>query len=119
MVDWNKDIIHKEFYNGLDCVKKFYLSLHKLRYKLFDLLEKSVKPLKMTSQDEAKFQASNECVICSKPLLISEAVRDHDHLSGLFRGASHTARNLKREVLKRIPVFFHNLKNFDSHYLLK
>ena len=73
----------------------------------------------MDEDDEALFQCSSHCIICSKPLDISQAVRDHCHLTGKFRGAAHSQCNLQREVPKKVPIFFHNLKNFDSHILLK
>ena len=63
VVDWTKKIIHQEFYNGSDCVRKFYTSLRTLDQKLRDLLAESVKPLSMTAADEEEFQASTRCVI--------------------------------------------------------
>jgi hypothetical protein len=46
-------------------------------------------------------------------------VRDHDHLTGLFRGAAHSKCNLQFFNRLKIPVFFHNGKNYDFHILVK
>eukprot|EP01044_Picomonas_judraskeda_P046439 COSAG03_NODE_25918_length_262_cov_1.276074_1_plen_80_part_00 len=55
---------------------------------------------------------------CQKALG-KDKVRDHDHLTGKYRGAAHNSCNLeegkKRTRHYTIPVFFHNLKGYDSH----
>ena len=49
-------------------------------------------------------------------------VRDHDHISGEFRGAAHNICNLVEGVKNtkkyKVPVFFHNLKGYDSHLII-
>lgn len=46
-------------------------------------------------------------------------MKDHDHLSGLYRGAAHNACNLNYKYGHYLPVFFHNLKGYDSHLLMQ
>ena len=56
-------------------------------------------------------------------------VRDHDHVSGEFRGAAHRDCNLQYRLLKKrnkddedsfvIPVVFHNLRGYDSHLIME
>ncbi|KAF0709819.1 Uncharacterized protein FWK35_00030838, partial [Aphis craccivora] len=46
-------------------------------------------------------------------------VRDHDHLTGLYRGAAHNRCNLNYKVPKFIPVFFYNFSGYDSHLLVR
>ena len=46
-------------------------------------------------------------------------VRDHCHFTGAFRGCAHDDCNLgfsKRYF--KIPVFLHNLKNYDAHLII-
>ena len=47
-------------------------------------------------------------------------VRDHCHLTGAYRGACHSICNLNKINNKdiKIPVFFHNLKNYDAHLII-
>lgn len=46
-------------------------------------------------------------------------VRDHCHLTGQFRGYACNSCNLNAKQSKYIPVFFHNLKGYDAHLLMK
>ena len=63
------------------------------------------------------FKKSN-CAICKGPLT-GETVRDHDHLTGKFRGAAHSQCNLQYQLPKFLPVIFHNLSGYDSHLFIK
>ena len=40
-------------------------------------------------------------------------------MSGIYRGASHNQCNLNYKFTSRIPVVFHNLKNYDGHLLVR
>jgi hypothetical protein len=46
-------------------------------------------------------------------------VSDHDHITGKFLGAAHSWFNLQRRKKYIVPVFFHNLKNFDGHIITR
>lgn len=46
-------------------------------------------------------------------------VRHHNHFNGKYIGPAHNKCNLKESVFPCVTVIFHNLKGYDSHYLLK
>ena len=46
-------------------------------------------------------------------------VRDHYHVTGKYRGATHWSCNVNLKMTKKIPVIFHNLKGHDSHLIFK
>ena len=72
----------------------------------------------MSEEEEYLFQQSNSCWICKK--LINhdnEKVRDHCHSISKFRGAAHWDCNINFQLTKKVPVIFHNLKNYDSHLI--
>ncbi|XP_054723117.1 uncharacterized protein LOC129233064, partial [Uloborus diversus] len=77
-----------------------------------------VKPLCLSHQEEQNFKVASSCHIC-QGRLGTDRVRDHDHLSGKYRGAAHSQCNLKFRLRKMIPVIFHNLKNYDAHHIVK
>ena len=72
----------------------------------------------ITDEQEHEFQNATLCRFCNKELN-DDRVRDHDHLTGLYRGAAHNKCNLQCNWKRyKIPVFFHNLKNYDAHLII-
>ena len=71
------------------------------------------------TEEEDLFQKGNNCWICKKLIDNDEDnIRDHCHVTGKFRGAAHKSCNLSFKLTKKVPVIFHNLKNYDSHLIL-
>ena len=72
----------------------------------------------MSEEEEHLFQQSNSCWICKK--LIDnddEKVRDHCYVTGKFRSAAHGSCNINLQLTKKVPVIFHNLRAYDSHFV--
>ena len=65
------------------------------------------------------------CLFCADSLLVpnlKDSVRDHDHVTGRYRGAAHNECNFKLKLNAKtapIPVIFHNLKGYDEHLLMQ
>lgn len=104
-------------YRGSDCVKKFIQLLLREVKRIYSFLNKNI-PMIFTSENAKQHKESEYCHIC-KRLLFTEKVRDHDHLTGLYRGAAHAYCNLKFRVPKVVPIFFHNLAGYDCHLFIK
>ena len=84
------------------------------------------KPLKMKREDELAFQKARKCYICRKKYQPFDydniAFRDHCHITGEFRGSAHKYCNIKLKLDPdkiKIPVKFHNLKGYDSHFIMQ
>ena len=81
------------------------------------------KPLKMSNDDEQEFKKSTRCHICDKKYTEEDVrVRDHCHITGVFRGSAHQNCNLKLKIKPeemKIPVIFHNLRGYDSHFIMQ
>ena len=107
-------------YRGENTIEEFIFKMKELEAELTPLV-KAVEPMVMTKQDEKDFKCAKTCCFCKKPLG-DDRVRDHDHLTGKYRGAAHNSCNLeegkKRTRHYQIPVFFHNLKGYDSHLIM-
>ena len=76
-----------------------------------------IKPVIKPKQDK--------CLFCAGPLLIAnykDSVKDHDHITGLYRDAAHNECNFKLRLDPKkvqIPVIFHNLRGYDAHLLMQ
>ena len=118
----------EKLYRGEDCMDVFFdwldLDLAEIREDL-----KNERPLAMTQQDWAIHSAADKCWVCGgdfKPYEQGDTeglwkVRDHDHITGQYRGAAHSKCNLSLRIdpyRTEIPIFFHNLKNYDSHHII-
>ena len=67
---------------------------------------------------EQCFQTATHCHTCEEELG-TDRVRDHCHLTGKFWGAAHNDYNWNFKFTSRIPLVFHNLKNYDAHLIIK
>ena len=84
------------------------------------------KPLQMTNRDEEAFRKATHCHICERKYKPDdgpdrEPVRDHCHITGKYRGSAHKKCNLKLQISAekiKIPVIFHNLRGYDSHFII-
>ena len=74
----------------------------------------------MSAEEEERFQQSNICWICNELFDVAdEKVRDHCHVTGKYKGAAHWSCNVNLKLTKKTPVMFHNLKDYDSHLIIK
>ncbi|CAB3977707.1 Gastrula zinc finger [Paramuricea clavata] len=76
------------------------------------------KKMVITPEQEAEFWKARNCSICGNDLG-EDRVRDHDHVTGLYRGAAHNMCNLKYRITWKVPVVFHNLRGYDSHLIMQ
>ena len=44
-------------------------------------------------------------------------MRDHCHVTSKFRGTAHWNCNINLQLTKKVPVIFHNLRDYDSHLI--
>lgn len=109
-----------EIYRGEDAVDVFIQRVDADVQTLYDEHLKHVVPMKdMVPEEIQNFNDAVSCHICERPFTNDDVkVRDHDHLSGDYRGAAHSNCNLNFNVPNFVPVFFHNL-NYDSHLFVK
>ena len=81
------------------------------------------KPLVMTEENKLDFESANYCHICKNRYSEEDIrVRDHCHITGNYRGSAHQDCNLKLRISPtniQIPVFFHNLRGYDSHFIMQ
>ena len=92
------------------------LTLEKIASNYF----KTNLQLQITPQEEESFQLAEECWFCENPLDDTK-VRDHDHLTGKYRGAAHNINNInvKQKSSNFVPIFFLNFSGYDCHLIFE
>ena len=111
-------------YQGQNAVYKFMEKmLEEVEYCKGVVKKHFNKPLVMTENDEQRFRTMTGCHICGKKYTEKDVrVRDHCHITGKSRGSAHQECNLKLRIKPenlKIPVIFHNLQDYDSHFILQ
>ena len=46
-------------------------------------------------------------------------VRDHDHVTGKYRGSAQWNCNINLKLTKKVPVIFYDLKGYNSHLIMQ
>ena len=78
------------------------------------------KNLIVTAEENEEFERSNICWICGGLIDIADdKVRDHCHIAGKYRGSAYWSCNINLKISKKVPVIFHNLKEYGSHFIFK
>ncbi|XP_075158048.1 uncharacterized protein LOC142231318 [Haematobia irritans] len=106
-------------YTGEDAAEKFVKSLDNDCRNLYDkYLSLNTTMHILTPAEEFAFYNAELCHICDKSLE-DDRVRDHCHITGIYRGPAHNRCNLNYKVPKFIPIFFHNFSSYDCHLFVK
>ena len=78
------------------------------------------KDMILTKVDERNFKNADKCYICKKRYSEKDIrVRDHCHVTGKYRGPAHQDCNINCRLTDKIPVIFHNLRGYDSHFIMQ
>ncbi len=108
-----------ELHSGPDSSTWFLKRVSEIETQCMEILYDE-KRMNFTDEDKHNFAIQTLCYICYKKFESEkEKVRDHDHRTGIYRGAAHSKCNLKFRKCNKIPVFFHNFRGYDSHLIVK
>jgi hypothetical protein len=100
-----------------DTMDHFFDDIFKLEKQIQQIVKISV-PMNEEERQKAKQGRTLDCYLCGKQLE-EVGVADHDHFTGKYRGRAHNKCNLNYNLKNyMIPVFFHNLKGYDSHLII-
>ena len=107
-------------YRGEDCMKQFVEQLTEIKKDIFEKNNVNKPMDELTNEQKLEFKLSSHCSICGKKFEPDdEKVRDHCHFTGKYRDAAHVKCNLDYSFRYfKIPIFFHNLKNYDAHLII-
>ena len=74
----------------------------------------------MSAEDEERFQSRYKWWICNKLFdIANNKVGDHCHITGKYRTSAHQNFNGNLGFTKKIPGMFHNLRGYDTHFIMQ
>ncbi|XP_077278612.1 uncharacterized protein LOC143906406 [Temnothorax americanus] len=102
-----------------DCITWFTEELRRLAHNVKSILSTNIPMVDLTRDEWEKFNSATHCHVCEKPFAPDDTrVRDHCHLTGRYRGPAHSDCNLNYKNSYHIPIVFHNLSGYDSHFII-
>ncbi len=122
IIKGESEVFYKSFYRGFDCMKVFLNDLNIQSMIISANLEEIVEMIPLTENEMIEHESTEYCYLCKEKFsdidVDLKKVYDHCHLTGKYRGAAHQSCNLRYKMPKKIPLIFHNLKNYDSHFII-
>ncbi|XP_045466456.1 uncharacterized protein LOC123675190 [Harmonia axyridis] len=111
---YNDNFSRYASFRGETCLDWFADEIDKIASFVYSNI-KHIEPMSAAPRD-----VGTHCHICEKSFNDKDViVRDHDHFSSEFRGWAHQQCNLNFRKLFIVPIVFHNLSNYDGHFIVK
>jgi len=110
-------IIFRGDENNEEVAKNFLESIVDVAKKIEKMLKTNI-PMVMTEEDRRKHEMSVHCNLCKCVVDKERKIRDHNHLNGRFRQTLCQRCNLSLKQPKFVPCYFHNLSNYDAHFIV-
>ncbi|CAG8604111.1 701_t:CDS:2, partial [Paraglomus occultum] len=132
-INWVTDVRHslKKIYEmhktkplGNDVGK-----MYRLISQIYQRLRWPGEPMKkLTKEEENQYNSAKVCWICNEAFDCGttednrKKVRDHDHITGKYRGPAHSICNLQLRIKPeetKLLIRFHNMEKYDAHFIAK
>ena len=119
----NEQLLEKEYkvFEGSSCIHDFLVAIEDLAARIGEWYCNcaTVPMIPLTDSQQTSYENATTCYLCQHHLATNDKVRDHDHVSGQYMGAAHRKCNLSRKQTKILPIFFHNLRKYDMHHIIR
>ena len=105
-------------FEGINCVRDMIIEIYTKNEELLEEMKHN-EEMKMGKQDTSDFKNATCCSIWKQGFKSGDVkCRDHDHRTGQCRGATHQKCNINYFCNIYTPVIFHNLRGYDSHFII-
>ena len=124
-------------YSGRDAMPKFFQHIHAEQLRINENLNEIVPMKELTPEQKRDYRNATKCFNCDVEFSADQDDENyarnhhHDHLDGKYIGPACVRCNLamkykqstrakkNKPATYEIPIFFHNLRGYDSHLLLE
>jgi hypothetical protein len=127
VIENEDNIYYNTYYRGIDCIENFLVQLKRISQIISNMLAVKVVMNELTEDEQIAFENATHCYLCEKPFeeidfkteeFNNIKVRDHCHITGKYNGPAHNDCNINYQLPNYLPLFFHNLKGYDSHFII-
>ena len=76
----------------------------------------------INEEDNEDLKSSSKCWDCDNVYIdndVKGSLRAHCHITGKYRGSASRDCNINVKLNPKIPVVFHYLKYYDSHFIMQ
>ena len=119
VVDNHSNRCKQTYYRGDDAISRFCKEIRAIAYEKISFYKRQM--IELTLEERKEYKDATYCHIYKKVFGDKKKhrkVRDHDHYTGKYRGATHSICNLRYSAPKDIPVLFHNGTNYDFNLII-
>lgn len=122
VVDSKKNIVDNLLYRGKDCMDVFCKKICEIEKDIMNKISINTIML-ITDEEQQEFNNSTQCYLCNKEITLNDKkgckVKGYCNLTDRYIGCAHNECNIKFNYKDlKIPIFFHNLKNYDAHLII-
>ncbi|KAF4525823.1 hypothetical protein B566_EDAN013272, partial [Ephemera danica] len=105
---------------GKNPAKEFIGAMIEISKECKKIYDKNVKMNKLTPAEELRQNSAVCCYMCEKEFTAKDiSVRDHCHITGMYRGTPHNSCYLLAQNPTFLPVNLHNNSIFDGHFMIQ
>ena len=111
-------------YSGPNVMDEFYNHVMTESEVINEILSRQIPLAPISSYDLRQHEAATKCANCDRAFTHQNyKVRHHCHVTGeyLYAACNNCNLQLKPKKCKGyfLPIVFHNLKNYDAHFIIK
>ncbi|XP_053592969.1 uncharacterized protein LOC128667335 [Microplitis demolitor] len=117
---YNNNLSKFELNRSQTCIEWFVKKLECLALEVESYLKNPVAMKPLSRQQKESHEQATVCHICERSITsATDKCYDHCHFTGNYRGPAHLSCNINYRKSHTIPIVFHNLSGYDSHFIIK
>ncbi|XP_053597646.1 uncharacterized protein LOC106693382 [Microplitis demolitor] len=117
---YNNNLSKFELNRSQTCIELLVKKLECLALEVESYLKNPVAMKPLSRQQKESHEQATVCHICKRSITsATDKCYDHCHFTGNYRGPAHLSCNINYRKSHTIPIVFHNLSGYDSHFIIK
>ena len=116
----NKTVMRRKDQTADEFINEFTKDVKEISWQVYRMFTKN-EALNATKEVKRNFNAAKKCCLCKRKFdEKSTKAMHHEHPTGMYLGAAHQTCNLFYHDFNFVnKIFFHNFKNYDSHFIVR